>query len=266
MAKYARISTVGPVRRERFSPHAFRYTVQDPTVDIQLLVGHDENKPLASRDAGNLVLEDRPDGVYFEAKLPPEHDRPTWMQDTVLAIKNGLIKGISPGFVATSEGLETDPDFPQYQCRVIGTAYLNEFSVLPKAAYKEASLDLRAGEMAMMMQDDEERLFGRKKSDPRHKSNAAALSWQTAMVVDQARIQRLMLDQLEGREGMIDEMRMAAGYVDDDDMETRKVGQTAQAILSLAGLAADIAEAVDGPEVQRADDMSDEEREAMAWL
>ena len=262
---YARISNVGPVRRERFSPHAFRYTVQDPTADIQLLVGHDGNKPLASREAGNLVLEDRPEGVYFEAKLPPEHGRPTWMQDTVLAIKGGLIRGVSPGFTATAEGLETDPDFPQYQCRVIGTADLHEFSVLPNAAYKEGTLDLRTGEITMMQ--DEERLFGRSKSDPRHKSNASALNWQTAMVVDQARLQRLMLDQLEGREGMIDEMRMAAGHADDDDdMETRRVAQTAQAILSLAGLAADIAEAVDDSEGQRADDMSMEEREAMAWL
>ena len=110
--RYAQINRVGPVRRERFSPHAFRYSVQDPTADIQLLVGHDGNKPLASREAGNLILEDRPEGVYFEAKLPPEHDRPTWMQDAVLAIKGGLIRGVSPGFKATNEGLETDPDFP----------------------------------------------------------------------------------------------------------------------------------------------------------
>ena len=141
---YAQIKQIGPVRRERFSPRAFRASVQNPASDIQLLVGHDGNKPLASKEAGNLVLEDRPDGVYFEAQLPPEHERPTWMQDAVLAIKGGLIRGVSPGFKATAEGLEIDPDYPQYQCRVIGQADLHEFSVLPKAAYKDGIVDVRA--------------------------------------------------------------------------------------------------------------------------
>ena len=69
----ATIRDRGRVRKEKFEPRAFRFAIdQEPDRRIDLLVGHDYGKPLASRQAGTLNIEDGTDAVTFEARLPDD--------------------------------------------------------------------------------------------------------------------------------------------------------------------------------------------------
>ena len=125
------------MRTERFAPHAFRSSVQDPSTELHLLYAHDFTKPLASKGAGTLKLEDTPAGLIFEAQLPTEALQPTWTRDTVLAIRHGDVRSVSPGFrvlpvsvVPDAEYLEPDRANPGFQTRVITQATLYEISTL----------------------------------------------------------------------------------------------------------------------------------------
>ena len=149
---YSSMATIrdrGRVRKERFEPGAFRYAIEDDSRQIDVLVGHDFGKPLASRKAGTLEIVDGDEAVEFEARLPD--DPPSWVIDAERAIAAGLMTGLSPGFtvppasaVPDAERLEPEPGNPGVQIRVIRAAVLREFSVVTAAAYQDATVDLRA--------------------------------------------------------------------------------------------------------------------------
>ena len=149
---YGSVATIrdrGRVRKERFAPRAFRFAIEDETRQIDILVGHDFGKPIASRKAGTLQIADADDGVSFEAKLPD--DPPSWVVDAEKSIAAGLMIGLSPGFtvppasvVPDAERFEPEPGNPGVQIRVIRAAVLREFSVVTAAAYQDAVVDLRA--------------------------------------------------------------------------------------------------------------------------
>ena len=130
---YGSMATVrdrGRVRKERFESRAFRYAIElEPERRIDILVGHDFGKPIASRQSGTLTLEDGAEAVTFEARLPD--DPPSWVIDAERAIAAGLMTGLSPGF--TIPPTSAVPD-----------AVLREFSVITSAAYQDATVDLRA--------------------------------------------------------------------------------------------------------------------------
>ena len=139
----------GRVRKERFEPRAFRFAIEDKTRQIDILVGHDFGKPIASRKAGTLEIADGDDGVTFEARLPD--DPPSWVVDAEKAIAAGLMVGLSPGFVVPpasavpdAEVFLPEPGNPGVQIRVIREAVLREFSVVTSPAYADAAVDLRA--------------------------------------------------------------------------------------------------------------------------
>ena len=149
---YGSVATIrdrGRVRKERFESRAFRYAIEDEQRQIDILVGHDFGKPIASRKAGTLEIADGDDGVTFEARLPD--DPPSWVVDAEKSIAAGLMVGLSPGFtvppaavVPGAERLEPEPGNPGVQIRVISEAVLREFSVVTSAAYTDAAVDLRA--------------------------------------------------------------------------------------------------------------------------
>ena len=128
---------------------AGRFAIEDDSRQIDVLSGHDFGKPLASRKAGTLDIEDGDDGVTFEARLPD--DPPSWAIDAERAIAAGLMTGLSPGFsvppasaVLDAERLEPEPGNPGVQIGVIRAAVLREFSIVTAPAYADAAVDLRA--------------------------------------------------------------------------------------------------------------------------
>ena len=149
---YGSMATIrdrGRVRKERFEPRAFRFAIEDEARQIDVLVGHDYGKPIASRKAGTLQIADGEDGVTFEAQLPD--DPPSWITDAERAVAAGLMVGLSPGFtvppasvVPDAERLEPEPGNPGVQVRVIREAVLREFSIVTAPAYPDAAVDLRA--------------------------------------------------------------------------------------------------------------------------
>ena len=139
----------GRVRKERFEPRAFRFAIEDETRQLDILVGHDFGKPIASRKAGTLSIADGDDAVNFEARLPD--DPPSWVIDAEKSIAAGLMVGLSPGFVVPpasavpdAERLEPEPGNPGVQVRVIREAVLRELSVVTAPSYPDAAVDLRA--------------------------------------------------------------------------------------------------------------------------
>ena len=147
----ATVSDRGRVRKEVFEPGAFRFAVEDEAREIHLLSGHSFDRPLASKRAGSLKLDDRADGLIFEAQLPEEAAQPSWMRDAVLALQGGLVGGISPGFrvppataVPNAEAFIPEPGNPGVQIRVIRQAVLFELSLVTRPAYPATEVDLRA--------------------------------------------------------------------------------------------------------------------------
>ena len=144
----------GRVRKERFEPRAFRFAIEDETRQLDILVGHDFGKPIASRKAGTLSIADGDDAVNFEARLPD--DPPSWVIDAEKSIAAGLMVGLSPGFVVPPASVVPDADRfveeagnPGVQIRVIREAVLREFSVVTAPAYEDAEVDLRAERLDM---------------------------------------------------------------------------------------------------------------------
>ena len=142
----------GRVRKESFSSRAFGFAIEDESRKIDLLIGHDFGKPIASRQSGTLSIVDADDAVRFEATLPATPDlTPSWVLDAEKAIANGTMVGLSPGFrvppmsvVPNAERLIAEPGNPGVQIRQIDHAVLREFSVVTAGIYDDAMVELRA--------------------------------------------------------------------------------------------------------------------------
>lgn len=151
---YGRTATMrdrGRVRKERFAPRAFEYAIEDESREINLLVGHDYQRPLASRKMGSLTVEDTSEAVTFEARLPAKAEQPTWMRDALLSVRGGLMAGISPRFtvppkdvVPDAERLIPEPGNPGVMIREISAAVLLELSLVTRPAYDATSVEARA--------------------------------------------------------------------------------------------------------------------------
>ena len=154
---YGALATIrdrGTVRKESFSPGAFRYSIeQDTNAKIDLLVGHSFDKPIASRQSGTLAIVNTPEAVTFEATLPD--DPPSWVVDVEKAIAANIMTGLSPGFrvppkavVPNAERFIPEPGNPGVQIRQVNEATLREFSVVTDAIFDDASVELRSEEYA----------------------------------------------------------------------------------------------------------------------
>ena len=162
----ATIRNRGRVRKERFKSRAFRFSVSGAgrRREVNLLVGHDYGRPLASRGAGTLELADTDAALEFLAELPRDSEQPSWVRDGVLSIEAGLMRGLSPGFsvppasvVPNAERLVPEPGNPGVDIREIEEAVLLELSVVTRPAYKGAGVDIRAAELE---QAEWEAVFG----------------------------------------------------------------------------------------------------------
>lgn len=138
-------------KKEMFAPKAFSFAIDDPDRDVNLLVGHSFDKPLASKKAGTLLFNDTDESLSFEAILTPDIQRTTWAQDFFAAFLSGLMIGISPGFripppeaVEKAEEVEEEnPEEGNALIRTIFAAILFEISIVTRPAYDATELDLR---------------------------------------------------------------------------------------------------------------------------
>jgi HK97 family phage prohead protease len=146
----------GRPRKERISSKAFSYRIERPEEDIHLLVGHDYNKPLASRGAETLVLQDTAEALTFDAQIVPAVLDAPYGRDFLGAFESGMMRGISPGFrippprtVPDAETVEEEnPKDGTAIIRTIFAALLYELSLVTVAAYREAFAEEAAAEEA----------------------------------------------------------------------------------------------------------------------
>ena len=150
----ATISNVGTVRKERFMPGTFKYSIEREDFDISLLAGHTFDRPLASKFAGSLSFADSQSVLTFRAVLPAEGDQPSWVIDTVKAIRSKLAVGVSPGFRVPPASanpnavrLVPEPGNPGVQIREIHDALVPELSIVTRPAYTGTGVSLRNEEM-----------------------------------------------------------------------------------------------------------------------
>lgn len=140
----------GKVRKETIEPGAFSWSINAPEREINLLVGHDFGKPVASKQNGTLEFNDTEEFLEFFATIPPGAERATHITDLLVMLSQGLIKGISPGFrvppkdvVPKAETLRPEPGNPGVFIRVLADLLLYEISLVTRPAYEAASAELR---------------------------------------------------------------------------------------------------------------------------
>lgn len=135
---YGAASELAPGRHEVFAPRAFadRIAAGD---DIHLLAGHDYNRPLASRSAGNLTLTDTDAALMVEARI---EGGTSWARDFLAAHGAGLIRGLSPGF-RVHQGGERIERRGADMLRTITRAALFEISAVTRPAYPAAQIEAR---------------------------------------------------------------------------------------------------------------------------
>jgi HK97 family phage prohead protease len=143
----------GRPQKETFAPKAFAYRVEAPDKEIHLLVGHDFNRPLASKLTGTMKLVDTAEALTFEAEITPEIAATSYGRDVLAQIDSGLAYGISPGFrlppprrvakpeVFTDEGYDPSRGMFNALIRTINSALLYELSIVTRPAYKESTIE-----------------------------------------------------------------------------------------------------------------------------
>lgn len=142
--------------KEVIAPRAFAYRVERPEEDIHFLVGHSYDRPLASRGAGTLLLQDSDQALTFEAIITLEMQEVSYVRDFLAGFAAGLIFGLSPGFrippertVKDAETVEEeDPEEGEAMIRTIWQALLYEVSAVTRPAYPEAQIEARNWEPA----------------------------------------------------------------------------------------------------------------------
>ena len=150
----------GRPRKEIIGRRAFAYRVESPDEDIHLLVGHDYDRPLASRGTGTLDLEDTDDALLLAARITPDVASTAFGRDALALLNQGLARGLSPGFrlpparavpPEQAERIEEEPNAPERGMhgaiiRTVLSALLYELSIVTRPAYPEAQVEARRWE------------------------------------------------------------------------------------------------------------------------
>ena len=150
----------GRPRKERFASRAFEYRVNRPDEEIHLLLGHDYDKPLASKLNRSMTLKDGAAALTFEAIITRAIAETSYGRDALAMIGAGLAIGLSPGFripperaVPDAEEIEQEADDGTLDeqgqprrgaiIRTIRAALLYELSIVTRPAYDEATVEMR---------------------------------------------------------------------------------------------------------------------------
>jgi len=119
---------------ERIAPGAFTRTLKSRN-DIRMYVNHDDRMVLASTRAKTLRLEDRADGLFVEADLPPT----TYGNDLRISIERGDVSTMSFGFSTVKDSWSDDGNN-----RTLEIVRLHEVScVTGVAAYSSTTASVR---------------------------------------------------------------------------------------------------------------------------
>ena len=131
----------GRERREKIAARAFSERI-DGGEDIHFLVGHDFNRPLASRSADSLKVSETDEALIIEATIGESMASVTYVRDFLAASAAGLVRGLSPGFRVRPGG-ETVEERGDAILRTIRAADLIEISAVTKPAYPQAQIEER---------------------------------------------------------------------------------------------------------------------------
>jgi HK97 family phage prohead protease len=143
----------GRPKKEVFASRAFAFRVEDPKAEVHLLIGHDYDRPLASKLTGGLVLRDGDDALVFDATISPEIESTSYWKDFFAGFSAGLIVGLSPGFRIPPPAAvppdkaevveDEDPAEGRAIIRTILQALLFEISLVTAPAYPETEVEAR---------------------------------------------------------------------------------------------------------------------------
>ena len=127
----------GRKRKQTVRPGAFAFAIQDETREINLLLGRDYDKPLASKQAGTLQLIDNPEALeFFVDELPDT----SYVRDFRAGLSSGaFVAGIAMLFTVPPASVvpgatETIPDVdnPDVTVEVVHAAILTALAVVTR--------------------------------------------------------------------------------------------------------------------------------------
>lgn len=119
---------------EQFAPKAFSESLKNQP-DIRALFEHDHKSLLGRTTSNTLILNEDDRGLRFEL-TPPDTQLG---RDLLVSVDRGDIRGMSFGFIATSESW----DFNQEPClRTVTNAEIYEVTVTSMPAYQESDIQI----------------------------------------------------------------------------------------------------------------------------
>ena len=126
------------VRKSRIRPGAFKFALEDETREIQLLMGADFDRPLASKLAGTLDLEDGPEALAFRVERLPDT---SYVRDFRAQLAAGAAQfGVRPLYrippaetVADAVSIVPEAGNPGVNIEVVNEAVLTGLAVVSRA-------------------------------------------------------------------------------------------------------------------------------------
>ena len=127
----------GRRRKQRVSPGAFRFALDDPDREISLLLGRDYDRPLASKLRGSLELTDTPAGLRFDVDTLPDT---SYVRDYRELVESGSAAfGVDALFqipprdvVPNAVEIVADIENPDVEVEVIHEAVLTALAVVTR--------------------------------------------------------------------------------------------------------------------------------------
>jgi len=135
---YNEMAELAKGRSEIFAPGSL-----EARSNVYLLSQHKFETPLASVEAGTLVLQADDEALTFEARLSPEVANTTHGRDTLSLIRSGLAVGISPGFRVMDNGDRVERGNGGL-VRTVTRAELHELSIVTRPAFEAAQVEARS--------------------------------------------------------------------------------------------------------------------------
>ena len=130
-------SASGKRRKRRVEPGAFGFSLDDHSREISLLLGRDYDRPLASRLAGTLRLEDTREALRFDVDTLPDT---SYVRNYRAIVESGsAVYGVDalfqippPDVVPNAVKIVPDTETPEVEVEVIHEAVLTALAVVTR--------------------------------------------------------------------------------------------------------------------------------------